>query len=106
MTEPVADPKSGALWRIRASALGRIVIGFPPALISPALVVLSAACLAIADLATAIAPRRRLPQGKRPDNRSAAIVIPNWNGRDLLEKYLPSVVTAAQQVPGSEVIVV
>ena len=37
---------------------------------------------------------------------SAAIVIPNWNGRDLLEKYLPSVVAAAERVPGSEVIVV
>jgi len=33
-------------------------------------------------------------------------VIPNWNGRDLLEKYLPSVIAAAQRVSGSEVIVV
>jgi glycosyltransferase involved in cell wall biosynthesis len=33
-------------------------------------------------------------------------VIPNWNGRDLLEKYLPSVIAAAQRLAGSEVIVV
>ena len=34
-----------------------------------------------------------------PTQSSAAIVIPNWNGRDLLEKYLPSVIAAAGRVP-------
>jgi len=41
-----------------------------------------------------------------PDRSAATIVIPNWNGRDLLEKYLPSVLTAAARVPGSNVLVV
>ncbi|MBI1955297.1 MAG: glycosyltransferase [Acidobacteria bacterium] len=36
--------------------------------------------------------------------RNASIVIPNWNGKDLLEKYLPSVLAACQ--PSDEVIVV
>ena len=56
-----------------------------------------------------IVTRRRKPSPPRdsqPDTSAATIVIPNWNGRDLLEKYLPSVVAATGQVPGSEVLVV
>jgi GT2 family glycosyltransferase/glycosyltransferase involved in cell wall biosynthesis len=41
-----------------------------------------------------------------PDTNAASIVIPNWNGRDLLEKYLPSVVASVAVHPESEVIVV
>jgi GT2 family glycosyltransferase len=33
-------------------------------------------------------------------------VIPNWNGRDLLEKYLPSVVAALAGNPRNEIVVV
>src|SRR5947207_5868004 len=33
----------------------------------------------------------------------ASVVIPNWNGRDLLEKYLPSVIEA---MGGNEILVV
>ncbi|MDZ7638843.1 MAG: glycosyltransferase [Bryobacterales bacterium] len=36
----------------------------------------------------------------------ASIVIPNWNGRDLLEKYLPSVIAACDFSRGDELIVV
>jgi GT2 family glycosyltransferase len=36
----------------------------------------------------------------------ASIVIPNWNGRDLLEKYLPTVVAACDFSIGDELIVV
>jgi len=39
-----------------------------------------------------------------PPPRNASIVIPNWNGRELLEKYLPSVVEAC--TAEDEVIVV
>jgi GT2 family glycosyltransferase len=67
---------------------------------------IAATGLAVADLVARLAPRRKLNQETRPDTSSAAIVIPNWNGRDLLEKYLPSVIAAAQRVSGSEVIVV
>jgi GT2 family glycosyltransferase len=35
-----------------------------------------------------------------------SIVIPNWNGRDLLAKYLPSVIASIENHPDSEVIVV
>ncbi len=37
---------------------------------------------------------------------AASVVIPNWNGRDLLERYLPSVVEALAGNPENEVIVV
>ena len=89
---------SGAFWRI--------LCGLPLAILSPLLLFIAAAGLAVTDLFARLAPRRKLNQEVRPDTRSAAIVIPNWNGRDLLEKYLPSVIAAAQRVSGSEVIVV
>ena len=34
------------------------------------------------------------------------MVIPNWNGKDLLEKYLPSVVAALAGNPENEIVVV
>ena len=37
---------------------------------------------------------------------AASVVIPNWNGRDLLEKYLPSVVEALAGNPDNEIVVV
>ena len=49
-----------------------------------------------ADFATMLTPRKKLRREAQPDTRKASIVIPNWNGRDLLEKYLPSVLAAAQ----------
>ena len=89
---------SGAFWRI--------LRGVPLAILSPFLLVIAALGLSLTDLFARLAPRRRLVQDIRPDTVSAAIVIPNWNGRDLLEKYLPSVIAAAERVPGSEVILV
>jgi len=37
---------------------------------------------------------------------AASVVIPNWNGKDLLAKYLPSVVAALAGNPGNEIVVV
>ena len=90
----------------KPGALRRVLSGFPLAILSPILLAYAALGLAFTDLVTRLAPRRQRDADTPPDTGSAAIVIPNWNGRDLLEKYLPSVVTAAMQVPGSEVIVV
>src|SRR5258708_3112207 len=94
----VTEPKPGALWRV--------LKGLPLALLSPVLILLAALSLAINDLVTRRASRRQVRRDTQPDNTSAAIVIPNWNGRDLLDRYLPSVIEAAERVPGSEVIVV
>jgi len=62
--------------------------------------------LALTDLFIRLAPRGKRAPETQAQAASAAIVIPNWNGRDLLERYLPTVVAAAERVPGSEVIVV
>jgi len=85
--------------------LWRFVRGLPLALLSPVFLLLAAVGLAIADLVTLL---RRNLAGKTacPTNTLATIVIPNWNGKDLLEKYLPSVIAAAEACPGSEVLVV
>jgi len=45
-------------------------------------------------------------QEARPDCRAASVVIPTWNARDLLAKYLPSVVEAVSANPANEIIVV
>ena len=87
-------------------ALARILIGLPLALISPVLLIVAAVALACCDLIARLRPRKPLPADTQPDTLAASIVIPNWNGRDLLEKYLPSVIAAAAQRNGSEVIVV
>jgi GT2 family glycosyltransferase len=87
-------------------AAWRILKNLPIALFAPFLLILSGIALFCADFIHRLFPRKPLPAGAAPSTRAASIVIPNWNGRDLLEKYLPSVLAAAEQCPGSEVIVV
>jgi GT2 family glycosyltransferase len=87
-------------------AVWRLLKSLPLALLAPFLLVAAALLLFLCDLVCLLRPRRGLPPDTQPDTRAASIVIPNWNGRDLLEKYLPSVIAAAEQVPRSEVIVV
>src|SRR5271163_1970527 len=88
----------GAAWRL--------LKGLPLAIIAPVLLLLSALFLLLCDLVCHLRPRKPLPPDTKPETARASIVIPNWNGRGLLEKYLPSVLAAAEQSPGSEVIVV
>lgn len=75
-------------------------------LLAPLLLVFCAICVAVADLAFLMRKRLPLPANRMPDARSASMVIPNWNGRDLLEKYLPSVITAMSGHSSNEIIVV
>jgi GT2 family glycosyltransferase/glycosyltransferase involved in cell wall biosynthesis len=84
----------------------RLLSGLPFALLSPVFLFTAAIVLFLADLATALTPRRRLRPETRPDTAKVSIVIPNWNGRDLLAKYLPSVIASIENHPDSEVIVV
>jgi hypothetical protein len=44
--------------------------------------------------------------GRMSPATAASVVIPNWNGRDLLERYLPSVIAALAGNPENEIIVV
>jgi GT2 family glycosyltransferase/glycosyltransferase involved in cell wall biosynthesis len=62
--------------------------------------------LALTDLLYCVA-RALAPAPSRACATSAAsVVIPNWNGRDLLERYLPSVVAALAGNPDNEIVVV
>src|SRR5262245_31821635 len=81
------------VWRLLAG----VVLGVAAAVV----LAVVALMVAVGDLW----PRRRGVEKSLDAARKSAcatIVIPNWNGKDLLEKYLPSVVDAG----ADEVIVV
>ena len=84
----------------------RLLRATPLLLAAPFLLGLSALGLFATDIAWRIAGRRRPREDKAPTARAASLVIPNWNGRDLLEKFLPSWVESIREHPGSEIIVV
>lgn len=76
-------------------------------ILMPFLLLLNAISFALADLAWKIFGRRFEPSPQPARNlKSMSVVIPTWNGRDLLEKYLPSVVAASRFHPDNEIIVV
>ena len=83
--------------------LWRLIKFLPLLLLSPLLMIIIIAAIAASDL---IRKRKPLPPDQRCANRSASVVIPNWNGRDLLERYLPSIVEALAGNPDNEIIVV
>jgi GT2 family glycosyltransferase/glycosyltransferase involved in cell wall biosynthesis len=84
----------------------RLLRGLPLALLSPIFLFTAAIVLFLADIATTLTPRKKLRRETKPDTAKASIVIPNWNGRELLAKYLPSVIASIENHPDSEVIVV
>jgi len=86
--------------------LARFLRSLPLSLLSPFLLAFSAAMLLLTDFLHLLR-RTTVPlQNERPSTRSASIVIPSWNARDLLEKYLPSVISATRVNPENEIIVV
>ncbi|MGD1073373.1 MAG: glycosyltransferase, partial [Bryobacteraceae bacterium] len=91
-------------------ALPLLILAAALLILAAALLTLAALGLALVDLAWLVAGRRgvpeRIPENARPDNTAASLVIPNWNGKDLLERFLPSWVAAIRKHPGSELIVV
>ncbi len=85
----------------------RVLRSLPALFVSPFAAAISFAALLVTDLLWTAAARRRPPRDEIPSREAVSIVIPNWNGRDLLEKYLPSVVAAAERHnAANEVIVV
>jgi GT2 family glycosyltransferase len=87
------------------SVLARFFRALPLLLLAPFLLFIAALSLALADL-IALFTRRIPPANRRPSTRTASLVIPNWNGRGLLEKFLPSWLAAIESHPGSEVLIV
>ncbi len=88
------------------AALFRLLRAFPVVVFAPLLTLLAAAAIAVADLVFMVAGRRKKSPASLPSTGAASVVIPNWNGRELLEKYLPSVVVALTGNPANEIIVV
>jgi GT2 family glycosyltransferase len=86
--------------------LWRLIKFLPLLLISPLLLLIVMLAIAAADLATALKNKRPLANPRRPNRNAASVVIPNWNGRDLLDKYLPSVIEAMAGHPDNEILVV
>ena len=96
--------KAGLLRLVRS--LPSLVAAVVLLMLAAVVVVLAAAALAVVDLIWLVAGRPYVPQDSAPDTRAASLVIPNWNGRELLARFLPSWVAAIAEHPGSEVIVV
>ena len=83
----------------------RLLRHLPGLLISPVLIAVPGLALGLTSILFRFFGRSQQPENTRPSTRSASFVIPNWNGRDLLEKYLPSVLAAAGYDENNEVIV-
>ena len=87
--------------------LKRLLRAFPLLVLSPFLMAVSALALAITDLLWKLFGRpQTVPNDGAARAGAASVVIPNWNGKDLLAKYLPSVVTALAGNPANEIVVV
>lgn len=84
----------------------RILRQLPLAIVSPIALVACWVSLQLTDLCWKLFGRARQRADSQPDISAASVVIPNWNGRDLLERYLPSVIDAMGGNPRNEVIVV
>ena len=69
-------------------------------------ILITAAALLFHDLCFAFFGKRLLPPATAPRHDAASIIIPTWNGSDLLARFLPSVLATASRHPGSEIIVV
>ena len=86
--------------------LKRVLRALPLLLLSPLLMAVSIVALGLTDFAWRVFGKRWAFTPVPPATDAASVVIPNWNGRDLLEKYLPSVIEALAGNPANEIIVV
>jgi GT2 family glycosyltransferase/glycosyltransferase involved in cell wall biosynthesis len=84
----------------------RVLRALPLLLISPLLMAFTAAALLAADLVHKLFGRPAPGTATLARGGAASVVIPNWNGRELLEKYLPSVIEALAGNPENEILVV
>ncbi len=84
----------------------RLLRALPLLILAPFLLAFSALALAVTDLVWLIAGRMRPVANTQPEKCAASLVIPNWNGRDLLERFLPSWLASISDHAGSEVVVV
>ena len=86
--------------------LKRFLFWLPALLLSPVFVAIGVLALAITDLAWKLFGTVRDNPPLPPIRDAASVVIPNWNGKHLLEKYLPSVIEALKGHAANEIVVV
>ncbi len=86
--------------------LTRLLASLPLLIVSPLLMAVAACSLALTDLAWRLFGSKSAPADRQPRCESASVVIPNWNGRDLLAKYLPYLERALAANPANEIVVV
>jgi GT2 family glycosyltransferase len=91
--------------RTLLTILWRLIRSLPLLLISPLLLIFAIVAIALNDIASALRKKTAVADSQ-PSVQAATVVIPNWNGRDLLAKYLPSVITALAGNDKNEIIVV
>ena len=88
------------------SSLARLLRAILLLILSPLILLAAVLALSLTDLAWLLFGRKKEPATKACRRDAASVVIPNWNGRGLLEQYLPSVVAALAGHPDNEIIVV
>lgn len=74
--------------------LGRILIALPLLILLPLLIAIPVLAFALEDLFFRVFGKKRASPDRTVSGKKVSVVIPNWNGRDLLDKYLPSVIAA------------
>jgi GT2 family glycosyltransferase len=87
-------------------ALFRLIRLAPLLLLSPVILIASVIALALEDMVWTLIGRKRPRSDTQPATTGASVIIPSWNARDLLEKYLPSVITALEGNDANEIVVV
>lgn len=90
--------QSARLWRSTEAVA--VYLAALSALLTAAMVLL------VVDLTFALFGKRRLPEDSPASHESASIIIPNWNGRDLLARSLGPLHAAVDLESGNEIIVV
>ncbi len=86
--------------------LVRLLRAVPLLILSPFLLLISALSLALADCVQLLRGKKTPAADTQPSTRAASVVIPNWNGKDLLDKYLPSIIRALAASSENEIVVV
>jgi GT2 family glycosyltransferase len=88
------------------TSLPRFLRALPALILASLLLPVVVVILAVTDLLWMMAGRRRGLADTQPQTRAASIVIPNWNGKDLMERFIPSWLAAIEGHPGSEILIV
>src|SRR4051794_36975834 len=93
--------------------LKRFLALLPLLILSPILMLAAGCAMALTDLlwnlqriVAGTHPPAPEPPRERDVPTSATVVIPNWNGRDLLERYLPPLEAAMAGNPNNEILIV